>query len=290
MRPARAGVIALAALALSSSVALADDDARTRSREAFRRGVTDVQAGDYTGARDAFAEAYRLFPHPSILLNLGIVRVRTGEYRQAEEDLLHFLADYGDASASDLASARAALAEARTHLGTIRLRASPEGARARLDARAIGLMPGSFVEVRATFGTHKLHVEADGYEPMDRDVKVDATKTPSMDVALTKLGAGPADTTRHLVGWGLVGAAVALTGFGAFAGLRAKNLADEYDTPGNAHYQDPSTKSTGLTFRTLADVSFVIALATGIGGGYLLLVPSPGGGGNGAMARFSWRF
>jgi tetratricopeptide (TPR) repeat protein len=285
-----AGVFALAALALTSHLVLADDDARTRSREAFRRGVTDVQAGDYAGARDAFAEAYRLFAHPSILLNLGIVRVKTGEYRQAEEDLLHFLADYGDASASDLASARAALADVRTHLGTIRLRAMPGGARARIDSRPIGLLPGSFVEVRSTFGTHKLHIEADGYEPVDRDVKVDPARTESFDLILSKVGEGPGDATRRLVGWGLVGAAVALAGFGAFAGLRAKSLADEYNTVGNVHFQDPSTKSTGLTFRTLADVSFLLALGAGIGGGYLLLVPSSGSGGSGAEARLVWRF
>jgi hypothetical protein len=274
-----AGVFALVALALSSSFAFADDDARDRSREAFRRGVTDVQSGNYAGARDAFVEAYRLFPHPSILLNLGIVRVRTGEYRQAEEDLLHFLADYGDASASDLASARAALVEARTHLGTIRLRASPDGARARLDARPIGLMPGSFVEVRSTFGSHKLHVEADGFEPVERDVKIDAARAQSIDLVLTKVGGGPGD------------ASVAFAGFGVFAGLRAKTLADDYNTPGNGRYQDSSTKSTGLTFRTLADVSFLLALGAGIGGGYLLIVPSSSGSpGNGAVARFTWTF
>jgi tetratricopeptide (TPR) repeat protein len=286
-----AGLLALAALAAVPLVASADDeDSRAQSREAFRRGVADVQAGDYTGARDAFAEAYRLFPHPSILLNLGIVRVRTGEYREAEEDLLHFLADYGDASASDLASARAALAEARTHLGSIRLRASPEGARARIDARPIGLMPGSFVEVRSTFGAHKLHVEADGYDPVDRNVTVEGGRSQAIDLVLKRHGAvdAAASGTRHLVGWALVGGAVAFAGFGAFAGLRARSLADDYNTAGSAHYQDPSTKSTGITFRTLADVSFLVALGAVIGGGYLLLVPATGA--SGAQARLMLSF
>src|SRR5215467_2489085 len=140
---------AVLAVALVASGAAAQDDERAQSREAFRRGVTQVQSGDYAGARASFEEAYRLFPHPSILLNLGIVLVKTGEYLDGEQDLLRFLADYGDASSSDLASARAALAEARTHLGSLRLRVSPVGARARLDTRPIALMPGSYVDVRA---------------------------------------------------------------------------------------------------------------------------------------------
>src|SRR5579864_1666337 len=254
---------AAASLLLVSPGASADDDARAQSREAFRRGVSQVQSGDYDGARSSFAEAYRLFPHPSILLNLGIVRVKTGDYLQGEEDLLHFLADYGDASGSDLASARSALADARTHLGTIRLRATPGGARARLDTRPIALMPGSFVEVRSTFGAHKLHVEADGYAAVDRDVSVEAARAQAIDIVLRRLGApapeAPHDPTRQLVGWILVGGAVAFAGFGAFSGLRARSLADDYNTAGSGLYQNPSTKSTGLTFRTLADVSFGLA-------------------------------
>src|SRR5579883_3465343 len=67
-----------------------DADARERSRAAFRRGVAQAHDGDYPAARDSFLEAYKLFPHPSILLNLGISRARTGEWVDAEQDLVHF--------------------------------------------------------------------------------------------------------------------------------------------------------------------------------------------------------
>src|SRR5579883_1102499 len=167
------------AAAIASALALAarpgaagDADARERSRAAFRRGVAQVEAGNYTAARDSFQEAYRIFPHPSILLNLGIARAHTGQWLEAEQDLVHFLADDGGAQPDELASARAALAQARAHLGTFRLRVSPDGARATLDAHPVALLPGSFVDVRTTRGAHVLRVDADGYAPFSRTLDI----------------------------------------------------------------------------------------------------------------------
>ena len=110
------------ALAAWTGSVHADDDARERSRAAFRRGVGQAETGDYASARDSFLEAYTLFPHPSILLNLGIARAHTGEWLEAEQDLVRFLADDGGAQPDELASARAELAQTRNHLGTFRLR------------------------------------------------------------------------------------------------------------------------------------------------------------------------
>src|ERR1700689_4761964 len=84
-----------AALLASSQPGRADDEARDRARAAFRRGVSQAHDGNYTAARDSFLEAYKLFPHPSILLNVGIARAHTGQWVEAEQDPLHFLADAG---------------------------------------------------------------------------------------------------------------------------------------------------------------------------------------------------
>src|ERR1700691_2784459 len=138
---------AAVALVCIPSLAHAQND-RDRSRASFRRGVAQAEAGDYTSARNSFLEAYKLYAHPSILLNLGIARAHTGEWIDAEQDLVHFLADDGGAGSAELASARAELAQTRRHLGTFRLRVAPNGARAILDARPIAVIPGSFVEIR----------------------------------------------------------------------------------------------------------------------------------------------
>src|SRR5215472_18592184 len=98
------------ALAFALPAAAFGEDVREQSRAAFLHGVSEAHQGNYAAARDAFLEAYRLFAHPSILLNLGIARWHTGEYVAAEQDLARFLSDDGGASDDEIASARAALA------------------------------------------------------------------------------------------------------------------------------------------------------------------------------------
>ncbi len=267
----------LAALLASAAPAPADDGPRERSRAAFRRGVTEAAQGDYTAARDAFLEAYRLFAHPSILLNLAIARAHTGEWLEAEQDLVRFLADDGGAQLDELASARAELGVARGHLGTFRLRVAPQGAQATLDAHPVAVIAGSFVDVRTTRGTHDLHVVAEGFAPADRVVEVSSASGPDIDVRLRPgdaPGEGAGLDGRAAGGWLLLGGGALALGVGIYAGVQAQNLASEYNTAGNAHFQDATTKSNGISFRTGADVAFVGAAALGVVGVYLLLTPS----------------
>jgi hypothetical protein len=267
----------LATLVAAATPGHAQADPRERSRAAFRRGVAEAGSGDYAAARDSFLEAYRLFAHPSILLNLGIARAHTGEWLQAEQDLVHFLADDGGAQPDELASARGELAQARSHLGTFRLRVAPTGSRATLDAHAVAVIPGSFVDVRTTRGPHDLHVAAEGFTPVDRVVQVDADRGPDVDVRLSTGHGEPPPASmdgRSVAGWFLVGGGVIALGVGAYAGVQAQTLANQYNTPGNDHFQDQSTKSSGLVFRTSADVAFVSALVLGGLGTYFLLTPS----------------
>jgi hypothetical protein len=269
-----------AALLASSRTGRADDDPRDRSRAAFRRGVAQAHDGNYTAARDSFLEAYKLFPHPSILLNVGIARAHTGEWLEAEQDLVHFLADDGGAQPDELLSARQELAQTRSHLGTFRLRVSPDGARARIDAHPIALIPGGFVDVRTTRGTHELDCEADGYAPTRRTIVVAAERAPNVDLTLAGEGAAARASTgdgRRTAGWLLVGGGVVAAGIGIFAGLTAVSLAHDYNTSGNSSYQDASTKARGIVFRTSADIAFLGALALGGAGVYFLLTPAEAG-------------
>ncbi len=279
MRASGHAVLVVLACVCLGSPARADDDVREQSRVAFRRGVSSVKEGHYEAARDAFLEAYKLFAHPSILLNLGIARSHTGEYVDAEQDLSRFLSDDGHASSDEISSARAALAEVRTHLGTVRIKVTPEGARAQLDAKSIALAPGDFAEIRTTVGDHVLHVEADGLEPRDESLHVKSQSPSVKDIAL----GGPRDKvppppsalpaederSRRVVAVGLGGAAVLALGIGTFSGLRARALAHDYNTE---RPQDPSARSAGLTYRTVADISFLVSIACAGAGAYFFFV------------------
>jgi hypothetical protein len=287
--------LVIAALVCAAQAAHADT--RDDSRAAFRRGVTLAQQGDYRHARDAFLEAYKLFAHPSILLNLGIARWKIGEYVEAEQDLVKFLADDGGASQDEIASARAALAAVRTKLGTLRVRVAPKSARATMDGQPIALVPGELAEMRATAGDHAFEAQAEGFVPKRLKVTVEATRGKTVDVTLDAErtapagGGGPIEqpppggrvtpepaeegmSTRHIVGWVLVGTGGGALLLGLLAGLRAQGLANEYNSepPGG---QESKARSDGIFLRTAADVGFLVGIASAGVGAYLLLAPEP---------------
>lgn len=281
-RRALAGAILISSLLLSAGAVA--DSPRDQSRAAFMRGVADAHQGHYTAARDEFLEAYNLYAHPSILMNLGIARWHTGEYIQAEKDLARFLSDDGGASDEDIANARAGLAAVRQHLGTVRLRVAPLGARVMLDTQPITLVLSGFAEVRAIVGPNELRAEADGYEPLHQSVVVSHETQMTLDLSLKPLGAASgkhaepppsadADGTRKAVAYAsLVASAASAIAWAGF-GLRALSLASAYNTKGSLEYQDPGTKSTGIAFRSAADVFFATALVGGGVGAYLLIFP-----------------
>ncbi len=280
----RARVVLLAIALVSASTtrvaSAAPDDPKEQSRAAFRKGVSQVKAGDYAAARDAFLEAYKLFAHPSILLNIGIARSKTGEFVDAEQDLSRFLSDDGGASPDEITSARSALSEVRQHLGTLRLKVAPDAARATLDTKNVALAPGDYAIVRTTLGPHDLHIEADGYEPHDQKVEIVRDRETVTQVALfstkrptkPEVPVEPTSSTRPIVGWSLVGAGVAFVGVGAFCGLTAIKKKNDYNA--QSAPQDDSLRSSGVTFRTISDIGFVAAIVSGGIGTYLLLTPS----------------
>ncbi len=296
MRRLVVATVAAVALIVAPSLAHADP-ARDNSRLEFSRGVGLVHQGDYAGARDAFAEAYRLYPHPSILLNLGIAQWKTGQYVEAESSLVKFLADYGDASAENVESARAALRELRTHLGSVRLLVTTPDAHVTFDSRSIPVTASVEVAIAGVVGDHELTVQATGFVSRHERVHLEAGNVKPLSVTLVpgtdppgpgsgEGGSGPNDrpaasgvaessgtgTTRAVVGWSLLGAGAAAAIVGTVCGVRAISLANDY----NHHGFDPDDKSTGTTFRTLSDVTFVTAIVAGGVGAYLVLVkPAP---------------
>jgi len=246
-------------------------DARERSRAAFKRGVAQLKANDYQGARASFELAYSLFPHPSILLNLGVARLKKGDPVLAEQDLVKFLSDDAGSPPEELAAARDALAEARGQIGTMRVQVTPISARVAVDKKPVEIVrreaAGDLVaEARVKAGAHAISVEADGYVPQSRDVSVLARR--DIDVKITlerKEGAAPTPSgehsdTRTFIGYSLAGLAVVGAIAGGVCAFRAKSLADDYKTQGSGGFQDHSTRTQGITFRTAADVSFGVAL------------------------------
>ena len=280
-------------------------DAREKSRAAFKRGVAQLKAQDYAGARASFEQAYALFPHPSILLDLGVARLRTGDPVLAEQDLVKFLSDDAGSPPEELAAARDALAEARGQIGTMRVQVTPPTARVAIDGKQVELVrreaAGDLVaEARVKAGKHAVVVEADGFASQTREVVVPARRDADVTFALAKSG-GPAargdggagegegggPSTRTIVGWSLAGLAGAAVVTSAITALRAKSLADDYKNPAaTGRFQDPGTRSTGITFRTTADVAGGVAILAAAAA-VVLLFTDIGAGGSAEVRRES---
>lgn len=282
--------LALAALLAVPRPALADapsaneGENREKSRAAFRKGVWQLRAQDWAAARTSFETAWTLYPHPSILLNLAIARLRTDDPVRAEQDLVRFLSEDGGASAEELASARDVLAEARSKLGSLRVIVSPEGARVAIDGKAVETMrradagaSGIVAEVRIKPGRHALVVEAEGFTAQQHDADVVAKSEAVLTIALAQVETAPrpkpetGTSTRTVVGWSLVGLAGAALVTSGVTALRAKSLSDDYGDATSPRFQDPDARSSGISFRTAADVALGVALLGGAAAVILLV-------------------
>ena len=245
---------------------------RRQSRAAFREGVAAAEKQRWAEARDDFVKAFKLFPHPSILLDLGVSRAHVGEYVEAEQDLTRFLAEDTSATSDELQNARAALTDVRKHLGTIRVRVSPPsaGATATLDQKPVALVAGELTDVRVALGAHELDASAPGYDPWIGRVVVDGPEAKVVDLTLAKRSLAPRPhagiPAQRVVSFALFGTGVALAGFGIFAGVHSIDLANQYNTPTEANYQNPATKDEGIAFRTAADVTLIVAGACVVAG------------------------
>jgi hypothetical protein len=250
---------------------------RKQSRAMFRRGVAAAEAQRWSEARDDFQKAFQLFPHPSILLDLGVSRSHVGEYEQAEQDLTRFMAEDTGATADELQAARLALVDVRKHLGTIRVRVSPAGAIATVDQRPVALVEGQLADVRVALGPHELEAHAPGHEEWKGRVIVDGPEAKVVDLTLAALAKPKPHAgvpAQRIVSFVLFGTGVALAGFGIFAGVHSIDLANQYNTPTEPNYQNPATKSEGIAFRTAADVTLVLAAAC-VAAGLVLYFTTP---------------
>ena len=290
-----ASAVAAPALAAPSDPALSAAD-KEKSRAAFRRGVSQARAQDWAAARASFEEAYTLVQHPSILLNLGIARLKTDEPVLAEADLVRFLSDDAGAAPDEVRSAREALAEARAQIGTLHIVVVPPNAHIAVDGKAPAMRAveggakEATVDMRVRAGAHVVTVEAEGFTTVKQSPDVLAKGTAEVRVTLVPeekspepaapapLPPPPAEhetSTRTIVGWTLTGVGGAALVTSGILALRALSLSSDYGDRSSASYQSKDTRDTGIAFRTGADIALLAGLIAG-GTGLVLLFTNVG--------------
>jgi hypothetical protein len=172
--------MAWSALAVSLVLLSADPseapsgDAASKADALVKQGVEFRRQGKDDEALKVFEEAQHIAPSPRGLGQLGLAEQATGRWVEAERDMKAALLEGNDPWVSkNQAVLQGALAEVAKHVGTLRLKGSPEGATVYIDEKAVGVLP---LEQRVTAGELWVRVAADGYAPLAKKVTMDGGK------------------------------------------------------------------------------------------------------------------
>jgi hypothetical protein len=255
---------------LGANAASAQTDlARERSREEFSAGVAALDDRRPRDALESFRRAYALFPHYATLFNIGLCERELGHSHAAAVAFRHYLDRGGDAlDPAQREKARRLLAESEAKIAHLVL---------EVDASAEVRIDGRLTEERAVeldAGEHVVEASAPSRTPIRRTVARRAGERQSLrlhftDHAATSMAPAPAPPASEarrsrIAFWTFAGigaaALVAGTAFGAVA------LSD------SSAYRDPSTseadaeerRTRGESFRVVADVSFGVAILSGL--------------------------
>jgi hypothetical protein len=178
--------------------------------------------GDFGRALQYLQDAYRMFPHPSLLYQLGLCHERLGKLDEARDHYTRFLAALPNApEAPEARRALDSLTQRSAAVGTsLRVESNPPGAvvyiNDMVDGRA-GTTPTADLPLPP--GTYKIIIERDGFATSEETIEV-AQGVPTVHrVTLTRTSpppepeGGQSSSTAPWVlgGIGLLGVGSAIT-------------------------------------------------------------------------------
>ncbi len=155
--------------------------------------------------------------------------------------------------------------------GKIKFAITPSGAKVVVDGKLVGTAPLD-APVVLEQGTHRVHVEADGYVPFDAALDAVASQTlfNSIDLVSTApLVSGSRHGTQAALGWAAIGIGLAAAAAGITCGVIANK---DYNSYQSAQYRLGSPDLAGAvqdrnntqTFATAANISYLGAGVFGI--------------------------
>lgn len=176
-------------LSLFSSFAFAQSDAdRDQARAAFGRGVEAFSGENYQEALEAFQEAYRIAPHPSVRVNMANCYEGLNRPIEAIFHFERFLVEAEGPNPAQVAEVRSAIERLQGQVGEVFIRVSPDGARVTIDDHDSQRAP-ILDAVRLVAGRHRIAVEADGYQGELRTIEVEGGSRTEIRVDLSEEGA-----------------------------------------------------------------------------------------------------
>ena len=160
-------------------------DSRAQARENFNAGVAAFEAGSWERALEAFQEAYRLAPHPSVRVNMANCYERLNRPLEALFHYESFLSEAADAPPAQRREVQSAIDELRGRIGEVTLRIAPDGALVRLDESEVRRAP-IMNTIRMTAGSHLVEVRAEGYQSVRREFVVEGGQPAEIAIRLER--------------------------------------------------------------------------------------------------------
>jgi hypothetical protein len=212
-------------------------------------GVARYKAGDYGGALERFRTAYRTYPSPKILFDIGTALAQLGRDAEAADALDEFVAEAGadPALAPQRRDAARSLSRIEKKLARLTIRVAPADAQVRVDAadrkigrRPIHLTPGHHLVEANAPGRQSARAEIDLSPEEQRELSLPLALAPRpapADVpgtlalgSVTRKRTPPPRARHRLLVWIAASAAVACGAGGFLLGRQADRAYEEYQT------------------------------------------------------------
>jgi tetratricopeptide (TPR) repeat protein len=201
------------------------------------QGLKAMRKGDYQAALDAFRGAHQARPTTRSHAEIGLAEQALHRWLEAERDLAGALAEEEDAWLKEhRALLDKALADVRSHLGTLTVESGPYGAEVKINGETRGVLPLP-QPLFVLPGTVQVEIAAPGRRPWRTEVLIKLSVTtplapifepldppPVMPVAAVVLPAKAElprtqtaePTALKVIGWLALAAGSAAAGGGAF--------------------------------------------------------------------------
>jgi tetratricopeptide (TPR) repeat protein len=148
------------ALALTTTLAHAQQGDVAEAGKRFNAGVTLYSEADYRAALVEFKRAYEIAPNPAVLYNIGQTQYQLQDYAAAYLSLTRYLAEAG-ADADHKEEVTKTLATLASRVGKINVMANVEGAEVRIDDELVGKTPLA-APVLVSVGRRKVEISMAG--------------------------------------------------------------------------------------------------------------------------------
>ncbi len=245
--------LALVAVALTSvTVHAQTEQERAQARAAFQAGVEAYAAERFEDALRSFQEAYRIAPHPAVLVNMANCYEQLDRPIEAITHFERFLVEADAISPEQRREVRQALRRLRARVGEVFIRVQPEGARVTIDGSDTRRAP-ILDAVRLPAGPHEIEVRMEGYQTVVRRVEVEGGERSEVQVTLV------AGTEPGPLGEGADAASSTNEAHGDGATSGSEGSVDAGEGPGRDYFNTPAI-ITGAATVALG----VTALALGV--------------------------